>query len=129
MKQQTYQPRTQNKQNQHYHHQHNITNQQYRQDQQAHQYGQRQQAQQYNQNQNQKVMSKPPAVLTTKDMMYLKDAMSWELLAMKKCNHFAQECKSSEIKHTINKAGKMHEHHYKMLLEHVNPNKVMTNNQ
>lgn len=27
--------------------------------------------------------------LTTKDLNYLKDEMSWELLAFKKCHHYA----------------------------------------
>ncbi|MFW6022368.1 MAG: hypothetical protein ACOCQW_02490 [Halanaerobiaceae bacterium] len=68
-------------------------------------------------------MNRPPAYITTKDLAYLKDAMSWELLAMKKCNHFAKECQDNEIRQTINRTGKMHESHFKMLLKHVNPAK------
>ena len=76
--------------------------------------------------QNQQRMAKPPAYITTKDLAYLKDAMSWELLAMKKCNHFAQECQDNEIRNTINRAGKMHTNHYRMLLNHLNPSKSIT---
>ena len=36
----------------------------------------------------QTVMTKPPEVLTGKDLTYIEDAMSWELLAMKKCALF-----------------------------------------
>lgn len=75
--------------------------------------------------QGQKRMQQPPAVLSTKDLAYLTDAMSWELLAMKKCHHFAKQCKSNKIRDAIEKAGKMHERHYKMLLKHVDPNKTM----
>ncbi len=76
--------------------------------------------------QNQQRMSKPPAYITTKDLAYLKDAMSWELLAMKKCNHFAEECQDNEIRNAINRAGEMHGNHYRMLLNHVNPAKSFT---
>ena len=31
------------------------------------------------------IMQVPPQVITTKDSQYLKDQLSWELLAMKKC--------------------------------------------
>ncbi|WP_407926889.1 spore coat protein [Capillibacterium thermochitinicola] len=35
------------------------------------------------------VMTSPPDIITDKDLSYLKDALSWELLAMKKCSHWA----------------------------------------
>lgn len=79
--------------------------------------------------QGQQRLNQPPSCLTTKDLAYLKDAMSWELVTMKKLNHFAQECQHNEIKQTINRAGKMHEKHYKMLLNHVNPAKALQNQQ
>lgn len=75
----------------------------------------------YTPQEQQQRMQQPPTVLTTKDLSYLKDAMSWELLVMKKCNHFAQECKDQQIKQAINRTGKMHEKHYSMLLKHVDP--------
>jgi len=31
------------------------------------------------------IMEQPPEYITTKDLAYLKDALSWELTAMKKC--------------------------------------------
>lgn len=68
-------------------------------------------------------MPVPPREITTKDLAYLKDAMSWELLAMKKCNHFAQECQNNEIKSAINRTGKLHKRHYKILLSHLNTNR------
>ncbi len=73
---------------------------------------------------DQQRMKEPPAVLSTKDLAYLTDAMSWELLTMKKCHHFAKECNSVKIQQTIEKAGKMHEEHYKILLKHIDPGKT-----
>ena len=68
------------------------------------------------------IMQVPPQVITTKDSQYLKDQLSWELLAMKKCRHFAQECSDLEIRQLIDKAGQMHQKHYMLLLKHLQNN-------
>lgn len=70
-------------------------------------------------------MQTPPNVMTTKDTAYLKDQLSWLLLAMKKCSHFANECSDPEIGQAITKAGQMHERHYKLLLKHLQTNNTM----
>jgi hypothetical protein len=67
-------------------------------------------------------MMKPPQVITTKDLSYLKDGMSWTLLAMKKCAHLAQECTDQSIRQVIDQIGKMHQRHYNMLLQHCQNN-------
>jgi hypothetical protein len=80
--------------------------------------------QQQNQAQQQQnnVMQVPPQVITIKDSLYLKDQLSWEILAMKKCRHFAQECSDLEISQMIDKAGQMHQRHYLLLLKHLQNN-------
>jgi hypothetical protein len=72
--------------------------------------------------QQQPVLMQPPNVITTKDFLYLKDQLSWELLAMKKCHHFAQECMDAEIKQSLEQAGQMHQRHYELLLKHLQNN-------
>lgn len=69
-------------------------------------------------------MAEPPNVITSKDLLYLKDAMSWELLAMKKCSAFASMSSDPEIKQQLDGVGQMHQKHYNMLLQYVqsNPN-------
>lgn len=81
-----------------------------------------QQNQVQGQQQQQPLMMQPPQVITTKDCLYLKDQLSWELIAMKKCHHFAQECTDPEIKQAIDKAGQMHLRHYQLLLKHLQNN-------
>jgi rubrerythrin len=78
---------------------------------------------------NQAPMSTPPEVVTTKDLMYLKDAMSWELSAFKKFHFLAEHATNPQIKQTLDKAGKMHQDHYQRLLNHlqVDNNSVMAN--
>ncbi|GGE07085.1 hypothetical protein GCM10011571_05390 [Marinithermofilum abyssi] len=58
--------------------------------------------------------------LTTKELNYLKDALSWELLAMKKCHHYAQECQDPQLKQLIDRTGQLHQNHYQQLLQHLN---------
>lgn len=76
------------------------------------------------QTQSGQVMPEPPQVISTKDLNYLKDAMSWEIVAMKKYYHFSEECQDPEIKQLFDKAGQMHQKHYDMLLKHVDPQKA-----
>ncbi|SFS65656.1 hypothetical protein [Marininema halotolerans] len=62
--------------------------------------------------------------LTSKDLNYLKDEMSWELLAFKKCFHYSQECTDPQLKQLIDQVGQMHQQHYQQLLAHLDPNGV-----
>jgi hypothetical protein len=85
------------------------------------------QAQQGSQLGNQTVglMNEPPAVLTDKDHHYLKDALSWELLAMKKCHQLAGVCQNQEVAALANRLGSMHQQHYQRLLDAVDPQKTL----
>jgi hypothetical protein len=61
----------------------------------------------------------PPRVITTKDLLYLKDAMSWELVAFKKFHFFAGQVTNPQIKQLLDKTGKMHQQHFQKLLTHL----------
>lgn len=74
------------------------------------------------QGQEQPILPQPPRVITTKDHLYLKDQLSWELIAMKKCYHFARECSDSDLSQAIDQAGQMHQRHYELLLKHLQNN-------
>ncbi|HJV46119.1 MAG TPA: hypothetical protein VJ824_10395 [Bacillota bacterium] len=74
------------------------------------------------QNQQQPIMMTPPNVVTTKDLLYLKDAMSWLLLSMKKCSHFAAEVQCEKVREAINQVGQMHQRQYNLLLTHCQNN-------
>ncbi len=66
-------------------------------------------------------MSEPPQVITTKDLAYIKDALSWELDIIKKFNHFAREAQDQQVKALIERVCQIHQRHYHMLLKHLNP--------
>lgn len=61
----------------------------------------------------------PPRAITTKDLLYIKDVLSWQLLAFKKFHFFAQQVKNPEIKQALDNMGKMHQNHFQRLLPHL----------
>jgi hypothetical protein len=75
----------------------------------------------FNQYQQAQVMPEPPRMVSTKDHLYLQDAMNWELTSMKKCFHFSREATDPEVKAALDRAGQLHMNHYMRLLSHVNP--------
>jgi sulfur relay (sulfurtransferase) DsrC/TusE family protein len=71
---------------------------------------------------NQATMSNPPRAITTKDLLYIKDILSWELLAFKKFHFLAQQVSNPSIKQALNKMGQMHQNHFQRLLPHLQVN-------
>lgn len=80
---------------------------------------QQQQMNQFQANQQQPIMPEPPAVISSKDQLYLTDMLSWNLLAMKKAHFFAEQCQDQEIKQALDQAGQMHQRHYTKILNHL----------
>ncbi|WP_449537472.1 hypothetical protein [Ferdinandcohnia sp. Marseille-Q9671] len=64
-------------------------------------------------------MSETPAVITSKDLLYLTDMMSWNLMALKKAHFYAGQCHIDEISQALEKACQMHERHYRQILDHM----------
>ncbi|WP_413378579.1 hypothetical protein [Alkalihalobacillus sp. 1P02AB] len=73
------------------------------------------------QQQQQPQYQEPPAILSTKDSLYLSDMLSWNLVAMKKAHFYAGQCPDPEIKQALENAGQMHERHYEKILSHLQP--------
>jgi hypothetical protein len=55
--------------------------------------------------------------ISSKDLSYLSDEMSWQLLTFKKCHHYAGEIQDQQIKSAIDKIGAMHQMQYEELLQ------------
>ncbi len=58
---------------------------------------------------------KAPNLISTKDLSYLEDMLSWNFLAMKKAHFLAKHVQDQDIKHALEKVGKMHAEHFKKL--------------
>ncbi|PYI54430.1 hypothetical protein [Paenibacillus flagellatus] len=54
--------------------------------------------------------------LSDKELHYLKDFLSWELLAMKKCKDAADQCADPEIRARIEQTGQTHIAHFDTIL-------------
>ena len=74
-------------------------------------------------------MKQPPAIITTKDSLYLSDMLSWNLIAIKKAHFFATQCKDREIADALNRCGEMHQRHYETILRHLNPDQQQSQQQ
>ncbi len=74
---------------------------------------------------SQGIMQQPPEIVTTKDLSYIKDGLSWELLAAKKFAMYAQMAQDKGIKDLCGALAKMHQTHYQKLLTHLDPAKAM----
>ncbi|MGA4718963.1 hypothetical protein [Fictibacillus nanhaiensis] len=85
------------------------------------------QQQNQNQTQNQPVFQTPPQVITGKDLNYVMDMLSWNLLGMKKAHFMANQCQDPEIKVVLEKACQMHESHYKRIINHISGQQAMLN--
>lgn len=70
------------------------------------------------QNQN-TTMTSDRSMITDKELLYVKDFLSWELLAMKKCNEAANHCQDPQIKQLIQDTGRQHQQHYDAILNHL----------
>jgi hypothetical protein len=55
-------------------------------------------------------------LITDKELHYIKDFLSWELLAMKKCNDAANQCTDTAIQGLIRQTGEKHKQHYQTIL-------------
>jgi len=69
---------------------------------------------------NEQNMTSDRTGLSVKELNYVKDILSWELLAMKKCADAAKACEVQDIKDIINDTGKKHLQHFNQVLSHLN---------
>ena len=59
------------------------------------------------------------ANLSTKELNYIKDYLSWELLMAKKCNMYVGQEQNSDYKGVCNQAGQVHQQNYLNVLGYL----------
>lgn len=67
----------------------------------------------------QAVHPQPPNVISTKDLLYLTDMMSWNLLALKKAHFYAGQVQVQGLSQSLDEIGQMHQRHYMKILGHL----------
>jgi hypothetical protein len=58
--------------------------------------------------------------LSTKEVNYLKDHLSWELMAAKKCYNYAQEASDKNYAKLLDDIGHIHQENFVDILNYVN---------
>lgn len=58
-------------------------------------------------------------LIADKELHYLKDYLSWELLAMKKCSDTASQVQDPEMAQMVRQIGQKHQEHYNTILNQL----------
>ncbi|NLM20729.1 MAG: hypothetical protein GX207_03155 [Peptococcaceae bacterium] len=61
-------------------------------------------------------------MLSVKELNYIKDFLSWELLMTKKCAHYAQQEVDPNFKGVFENARQVHQQNYDSLLSYLQQN-------
>ena len=62
-------------------------------------------------------MNEVPNIISTKDLSYIKDMVSWNLVMAKKINSYIVCVQDEDVRKVLLDAYKMHKEHYKELME------------
>ncbi|MTI94638.1 MAG: hypothetical protein FH749_03990 [Firmicutes bacterium] len=57
--------------------------------------------------------------ISSKELNYVKDFLSWELLAAKKCNEHANQEQDPNVKQALSECARGHQENYNRLLGYV----------
>ncbi|MCO7127300.1 hypothetical protein NIE88_16140 [Sporolactobacillus shoreicorticis] len=63
--------------------------------------------------------AQPPAILSTKDFLYIEDILSWNLEIIKKANAYASLCQDQDVIQAMNRTCQLHMRHYQSILNHL----------
>lgn len=80
---------------------------------------QQQQLQQQQQQQQQQNMTADRSLLGEKELLYIHDFLSWELLAMKKCSEAAGMIQDQQLQQSVRQIGQKHQQHFETILNHL----------
>lgn len=62
-------------------------------------------------------MKEVPNIISTKDLSYIKDMLSWNLVMAKKSKEYLKLVGDKDVKELLKKFNEVHKSHYEMLLE------------
>lgn len=61
-------------------------------------------------------MTQDRSLIGEKELLYLKDFLSWELLAMKKCGETVSQMQDPQLAQLVRQIGQKHQNHYNTIL-------------
>ncbi len=62
-------------------------------------------------------MREVPNIISTKDLSYIKDMLSWNLVMAKKSKEYLKLVSDKDVKELLKRVNEVHRSHYEMLLE------------
>ena len=62
-------------------------------------------------------MKEVPNIISTKDLSYIKDMLSWNLVMAKKSKEYLKLVGDKDVKELLKKVNEVHKNQYEMLLE------------
>ncbi|RAV04555.1 hypothetical protein [Paenibacillus sp. YN15] len=69
--------------------------------------------------QNQSTLTQDRNLIGEKELLYIKDYLSWELLAVKKCEDTANTMECPQLSQLVRDLGKKHQQHYNTILSQL----------
>lgn len=63
--------------------------------------------------------AQPPAILSTKDCLYIEDMLSWNLDVIKKAHAFSLLCQDQDVVQAMNRTCQIHIRQYQTILNHL----------
>lgn len=69
--------------------------------------------------QNQPIQTPDRNLIGEKELLYVHDYLSWELLAIKKCEDIANTMDCSQLSQMVRDLGKKHQQHYNTILSQL----------
>ncbi|MDF2926844.1 MAG: hypothetical protein K0R57_5758 [Paenibacillaceae bacterium] len=64
-------------------------------------------------------MTQDRSLIGDKELHYIKDYLSWELLAVKKCEDAANRMECQQLSQMVRDIGKKHQNHYNTILNQL----------
>lgn len=69
--------------------------------------------------QNQNTLTQDRNLIGEKELLYVKDYLSWELLAVKKCEDTAKAMECQQLAQMVRDLGNKHQQHYNTILSQL----------
>lgn len=64
-------------------------------------------------------MTQDRSLIGEKELLYMKDYLSWELLAIKKCGETADQLQDQQLAQLVRQIGQKHVNHYNTILSQL----------
>jgi hypothetical protein len=64
-------------------------------------------------------MTQDRSLIGEKELLYIKDYLSWELLAIKKCEDTANQIQDQPLAQFVRQVGQKHQEHYNTILNQL----------